>query len=188
MNMNYVRLYRFFWTTNQIVRDSGWLTAIAASIGALCIGFCFLALNSLNNRISGLRQDAKIVHSKARITSQLASKTATSAEQLDTFYRFFPIRASISDSMARLYSAAASQGLSLDQGDYHLSNHRDAKLARYNIVLPVKGSYMQIRKFVAQALTDIPNLSLDSITFNRQKIEDASVEAQLNFTLYLGGE
>jgi hypothetical protein len=110
------------------------------------------------------------------------------ADQLAAYYRFFPKQDTAPDWMGKLYASAAQQGLNLEQGEYRLTHDRDAKMTRYDIVLPVKGGYLQLRKFIAQALADVPTLSLDSISFGRQKVGDIAVDAQLKFTLYLGRE
>ena len=60
------------------------------------------------------------------------------------------------------------------------------KLWRYEIVLPVHGTYPQVRVFLAQVLTKIPHLALQSVSFERQKVGDAMIEANIRLTLYLG--
>lgn len=125
------------------------------------------------------------LQSKLRLNVQ---ERLNPVDQLGQFYGFFPEQSAIAEKMAKLYEAAAQQNLNLEQGEYRLVSVRDSKLVRYDIVLPIKGGYLQLRKFVAQVLTDVPNLSLDAITFNRQKIEDSSIDAQLNMTIYLRRE
>jgi hypothetical protein len=44
---------------------------------------------------------------------------------------------------------------------------------------------MRMRKFLSKALADIPNISLDSVEFQRQKISDTTLEAQVKMTLFL---
>lgn len=53
------------------------------------------------------------------------------------------------------------------------------------IVLPVKGSYRQLRRFMARALSDTPALALETVSLNRQAVGDVAIEAQLRFRLYL---
>jgi hypothetical protein len=49
----------------------------------------------------------------------------------------------------------------------------------------VKGSYAAIWQFAMAALRTIPFASLDEITFRRDAIGDATVDARLKLTLYL---
>lgn len=187
--MNVPTVRQLFWNVKKYASAFGLPGAAAMLLFALCAAFGFFTLKPLQAHIVALRTEAKYLRAQSAGTrSQPEQKTLNPAEQLAEFYRFFPRQESASDWMATLYNAAAQQNLNLDQGEYRLAHDRDGKLTRYDIVLPVKGGYVQLRKFIAQALAEVPSLSLDGIAFNRQKIGDAAVDAQLRFTLYLGDE
>ena len=53
-----------------------------------------------------------------------------------------------------------------------------------SIVLPVSGSYAQIRDFLARALAEVPALSLDQMTLRRESRNQAEVHAELRLTLH----
>ena len=61
----------------------------------------------------------------------------------------------------------------------------DGRLERYEIVLPVAGSYAQIREFLKRSLAEIPVLSLDQITLKRENRHDGAVQAELRLTLHM---
>ncbi len=185
--MRFFSIQRLFWHVRRVALAVGWPGMIALLLLAGSAAFAALMVQPLQERVTSLRQDAKSLHDQSRAKVS-GAKSLNPAEQLAEYYRFFPRQETITDSMAVLYSAAAAQNLSLEQAEYRLVHGRDDKLTRYEIVLPVKGGYVQVRKFMAQALADVPNLSLDAITFSRQKIGDAAVDAQLRFTFYLGKE
>ncbi len=149
-----------------------------------CALFLFVVLMPLQKQVQAIQSEALrfSARPKARIIQVVKS---TPADELAQFYAFFPFEETIVDDMAKVYAAAAQQNLLLEQGEYRLAPERDSKLTRYGISLPVKGGYVQIRKFLAQALADVPNLALDSVTFGRQKADEAAINAQLQFTLYL---
>lgn len=108
-------------------------------------------------------------------------------EQLAVFYAFFPAEDTQSDILDRLFAAAARENLALPQGDYQWARERTGRLVRYSIMLPLKGSYPGIRRFMAQALRETPSLALDSVGFRRQTVNDIGVDAQVQFTLYMHG-
>ena len=60
-----------------------------------------------------------------------------------------------------------------------------ATLARYEIVLPVTGQYVQIRQFIAQVLHELPALALSDLQLKRESAQSHSVEARLIFVLLL---
>ena len=49
----------------------------------------------------------------------------------------------------------------------------------------MKGTYAQIRRFLAAALNDIPVASLDRVAFERKRAADLQVEASIRFTLFI---
>jgi hypothetical protein len=84
-----------------------------------------------------------------------------------------------------LFALAARTGLVLRQGEYKPGYDRNARVHTYQINLPVSGSYRAIWQFALLALRAIPFASLDDISFRRDAIGDAKVEARLRLTLYL---
>lgn len=89
-------------------------------------------------------------------------------------------------ALRRLFDAAGRAGLQLDQGEYRLTEVGSAHLRRYQLSLPVAGSYPAIRAFIMQAINDDPALALVAVRLRRERIEVTDLDAVLNFTLYLG--
>ncbi|MTV40558.1 hypothetical protein [Duganella radicis] len=133
-------------------------------------------------------QAAKSAPAQVRMVEEARRPELQNKEQLDSFYRTFPARSSVPDAMEKLYAAASEHRINLDSGEYRLVSTKADYLLRYELVLPVKGDYVSIRKFVIQALVDVPTISLDNISFHRQKSDDVVVEAELRFTLFLRRE
>lgn len=106
--------------------------------------------------------------------------------QLTDFYAFFPELATLPDWLERIYAAAEKNGVQLDAGEYKLLQERNQKLARYQLTLPVRGNYMQVRGFIAEVLTAVPAAALDEIGFRRDSLGSTVLDARLRFTVYLG--
>jgi Tfp pilus assembly protein PilO len=107
------------------------------------------------------------------------------AQQLRAFYDFFPQYESLPGWLSRVNKAARGAGLNLDVGEYSMAQERGAKLARYQLTLPVKGSYGQIRGFIGEVLREIPASSLDDVSLKREKIGSEALDARIKLTLYL---
>lgn len=107
-------------------------------------------------------------------------------QNLTLFYASLGERRYSEQQVRTLFALAAKSGLSLSQGEYQSAFDANAGLSTYQITLPVKGSYRAIWQFGLAALRAMPFASLDEISFKREAINDASVEARLRFTLYLG--
>ena len=55
---------------------------------------------------------------------------------------------------------------------------------RYEIVLPVSGSYGQIRDFLKRARAEIPVMSVDQLTLKRDERKGA-IQAEMRLTLHM---
>ncbi len=135
-----------------------------------------------------LRAEADRMQERLRMSGALAGGAkGTLAEQLATFHAFFPPPQSSPDWLGRIHAAAKAKGLVLQSGEYKLERSADSRLARYQIVLPVAGSYAQIRGFVGQVLADVPAAALEEIVMRRENVASPRLEARIRLTLYLGG-
>lgn len=105
--------------------------------------------------------------------------------QLVRFYESFPSLASAPNWLKQLYRAAQSNHLELMRGDYRILRKEHGQLSQYQMTLPLKGSYPNIRGFLNTVLSEFPGISLDNVAFERQKIGEADVQVSVRLTLYL---
>ncbi|MGZ8983679.1 MAG: type 4a pilus biogenesis protein PilO [Methylotenera sp.] len=138
-------------------------------------------LDALRQNLASLQ---KQVHSTEKIAA--ASIRSSSPTQLAIFYHYFPAERSLPDWLEKINKAAKDNELLLEQGDYRSVRDKGGKLLRYQVKLPLNGSYLNIRKFLSAVLSEIPTASLDNVKFERQKIDDSAIEATVELTLYLG--
>ena len=158
---------------------------VVAGLGLLVFlgGFYFSTLQPERMRLEDLRRGAA---KSAERGTQSERDLKTPIDNLTAFYGFFPPSNHLPDLLEKIYGVAEKQGLTLVQGEYRAVRDNLGRLTHYQIILPVKGSYPQVRKFVAAALADVPTVSLDSIQFERQKVGDTVVDAKVKLVLYLG--
>lgn len=175
---------KLYWRINYRFSRLGWLGIIAISLFATAAGFWFLMVIPLQEQIVLLQAETQILKEKTKAQSE-APKVLNPADQLAKFYEFFPDQEEIPDDVAVLFKVATEKNIIIEQAEYRLTPINDSRLARYEVVLPVKGGYLEIRQFIAQVLDDLPNLAMDSVIFTRQKIGDTQVDAQMKFTFYL---
>lgn len=106
-------------------------------------------------------------------------------ENLARFYAALGARRHAERHVATLFALAAKNGLMLKQGDYSAGYEQASRVHTYHIVLPVKGEYRAIWQFAWQTLRALPFAALDDISFRREAIGEATLEARLRLTLYL---
>lgn len=176
-------------------RIKWWLNETAARLDPVALAGLALCAGALAIELAvtaPLQADAAQGQREAAAVGKLAADTARrpggdlpAGAGLDTFYPFFPSRQSAPDVIEKIHAAAASQGLELAQGDYRLGPEKNEKLVPYQIHLPVKGSYAQVRQFVLRVLDQVPAAALDELVLTRDAIGSGQVQAKIRLTLYL---
>ena len=114
-----------------------------------------------------------------------ASAPDAAGDPLAGFYAFFPLEATLPQCLQRVYRIAEREGLEIPKGEYRLVRAPGVPLAAYQAVFPVRGSYAQLRRFVAGVLNDLPFASLDHLRLEKQKTADTAVDSQIRLTFYL---
>lgn len=105
------------------------------------------------------------------------------SDELRRFHNLFPASDKIPAEVEKLWMTAAEYKIDLEKGEYRLES-TGLGLARYRVTLPVRASYAQIRSFINFILKEIPTASIDGLRFERKKISDIQLEAQIRLTLY----
>jgi hypothetical protein len=183
---------------NGLSLNAAWLRlrlALAAAgpvvFGALAL--CVLALAALAWLVQA-RELVDTARVEARRVAALppppapavaAAPPATDDYHLALFETALGERRHAEQGVKTLFKLAGQAGLTLRQGEYKAAYDRNARLHTYQVTLPVKGSYGAIWQFALGALRAIPFAALDEISFKRDAIGEANVEARLRLTFYL---
>ena len=117
-----------------------------------------------------------------RQAGRAAGQNGSAGEKLAALSRLLEPKEGTTDALAKLYAIGQATGVVLQSGSYRES--RAGSVERYEIKLPVAGSYGQIRDFLKRALTEIPTLSLDQISLKRENRNEGAVHAGLQLTLH----
>jgi Tfp pilus assembly protein PilO len=168
------------------VERLGWPGVAGAGLAAAAAALWFSAVAPLGEEAARLRAEAERLHERYRAGRTLAREKPGAAEQLAAFYAYFPPPQSSPEWLGRIHAAAEAKGLQLVAGEYKLERRADSKLARYQITLPVQGSYAQVRGFVGEVLAAVPAAVLEEVTLKRESVDSPKVEARIRLTLYLG--
>ena len=167
-------------------RLQDWLRALGPTgvvgIGVLifCVPFYFSAVQPAEQELKAQRSLAERLRS--RTPFQPVSGDGR-AEELRRFYNLFPPIERLPDQLEQIYALARTAKLELLQGEYRLEKP-PVGLAFYRITLPLRGSYPQIRQFVGATLKSMPVASLEGLRFERKRVGDTRLEAQIRLTVY----
>jgi hypothetical protein len=106
------------------------------------------------------------------------------ADKLASVYRFLDKEEATTDWLAKLYAIAKATGVEMKAANYR-TQKAGSRVERYEITLPLSGSYGQIRDFMKRSLAEIPVLSLDQVTLKRENRTDGVLHAEVRMTLHL---
>jgi hypothetical protein len=178
---------KFRWVLQASIDSLGWPGVAGLGLLAFCLVVYLSALLPAQHRLAEMLAQAGSLREQLAKSKTMQMAIPAPEARLTDFYHFFPAHVATPDQLEKLYAAAEASGIALEQGDYRPVSGKSDKLERYQITLPVRGSYTQIRKFIGRLLADLPAASLDGVSFQRQKISDTQVESQIKFTLYREG-
>jgi hypothetical protein len=116
--------------------------------------------------------------------SPAVSRTSPVGSQMEAFYSYFAQPLAAHEWLAKLHGIARVSGIELPAAEYR-KLPGDTRLMRYQLALPIRASYGQARAFMANALNEIPILSVDEARFRRASAGDPRLEVDLVMTLHV---
>jgi hypothetical protein len=131
----------------------------------------------------------------ATLERELASASGSGAEpaqraggidgELASFYGFFQPANSVSEVLAQVSAAAARSGVAFESAEYRLVRDAGVRLARYELTLPLRGTYAQVRSFVGTLLDELPQAALEDVAVKRDSVSSPGLEARLRLSIYM---
>ena len=168
---------RLRWVGIQLVEGFGIPGIAAVVILSVVVGYYLRVVLPLEQQLMAMGGEIVTVSNKGQ-------RVSDPKVQIEDFQAFFRER-DLEGQLKELNEAGTVAGIMVKRMEYRMLDDQRAKLKQYQIVMPVTSSYPNIRKFVSVALAKVPALSLDHIAFQRKRVGDAAVEAELRFTLFL---
>jgi hypothetical protein len=179
-----MRIHRL--TTLELLRRLGW----PGLLGAVLLGFAAVwSMFAVQQGIEAReRAAARVQEADARLAAVQRGEPglAPAPERLlQDFRDALPGQPAATADIDRLYVAAEAERISLARGEYALVVESETALARYQILLPVRATYPQVRRFLANAMASLPALGLEDLDLQRKQVADTELEGRIRMTLYL---
>lgn len=121
----------------------------------------------------------------AKVEEGTVAAPVVPQRQLDDFRSKLPTQPQATVAIDKIYALAAQERITLARGEYSLGIDPKTHLARYQILLPVRGSYPQLRRFLHALLGQLPAVVLEDVELQRKKIADTDLTGRIRMTLYL---
>jgi len=104
--------------------------------------------------------------------------------QLERFHTWLPPFEQSTADLRKLFEIAEQSRIRLLKGDYAVKQDDGSRIARLDVVLPIKYTYSDVRGFVAATLDALPNASLAELRLERPALNVEPLDARLRFTLF----
>ena len=105
-------------------------------------------------------------------------------EKVAAVYAYLQKEEGTTDWLAKLHGIGAATGLQLRSASYK-TLPAEGRIVRYEMVLPVAGSYAQIRDFLKRAQAEIPVMSIDQVTLKKDEKKGGAIHAEMRLTLHM---
>jgi hypothetical protein len=149
--------------------------------GVAAIGLLAAALFFSNFMVKPLEERNALLKEKA---GQRAGAAAPSGEKVAAVYAYLQKEEDTTDWLAKLHGIGTATGIQMRTATYRMQP-TEGRIVRYEIVLPVAGSYGQIRDFLKRATLEIPVLSIDQVTLKKEERKGAALQAEMRLTLHM---
>ncbi|QDQ25599.1 hypothetical protein FNU76_04100 [Chitinimonas arctica] len=165
-----IRLHRQGW-----IAPCGWLLVLAAAL-------VWLQLPFAERRLAD--QHTGVPHGGQPTVASAAGTMApdSNAARLARLYTLLDQAGDRQANLRQVFDIAEAEGWDIAEADYTVSA-KDG-LVRLRILLPLQGSYPEIRALAEALLRGRPNLSLDDIGFKRDSSQADSLHATLKLSLW----
>ncbi len=167
-------------------RRLGWPGLAGGALLGLALGYGLFGF--LPARQSLAEMDRRLAADRAQLASAVEPARPVKgvpAGQLEDFRRNLPAQLDATGAIDRIYALAQQEGIALARGEYALGLDPRTRLARYQVLLPVRGSYPQLRRFLHGLQAQLPALALEEVDLQRKEIADSELEGRIRMTLYL---
>jgi hypothetical protein len=161
------------------LRDELGITGLAALLLLAGAGVYFTLV------LQPLKDKSQVLESRAGRVRDGAPAQSNAADKVGAVYEYLKKPETTTDWLAKLYAIGSATGVELQSASYKTQTTPGTKLERYEIVVPLTGSYTQMRDFLKRSLAEIPVLSLDQISLKRESRREGTVQAELHLTLHL---
>ncbi len=179
----------------NILLQIRWEAVRLGTIGKIGLGLLIMAIVLLiaavfpqDTTLQTLKTQAETLQTQPLSTSQKTSRPTQKIgndQALQIFYEFFPQIDSSPFWIRELARIAKKQRVEINSSDYRLVLEKGARLARYEMILPVRGRYPQIRAFIADALQAVPAMAITGMVIKRENVKTEQLDVRLAINLYL---
>ena len=169
---------RWQWVGRQWLLKLGWPGVLGLLMLTLAILLQLLSLNPARQQLSALQQN--LIKPQTQVAMPVAYFPA---QQIDSFYAYFPQRESLAGQVRLAHEVAAQHELIMGKVDYRVSVVSGTPIKRYQLTYSVTAEYPTIRRYIAALMQSLPNAVIEGIELQRFDKGAEMVDATINLSL-----
>lgn len=163
----------------------GWPGIVAISLSVMCIPLYFSMIAPMQERLNLLKRADSALSERSASSNNNHHGVSNPVDELEEFYRHFPPEQNSPRWLGKMAEIATKNGINLNHGEYNVTQDKVGRLVRFKITLPVQARYTQIRKFLSTLNSEIPNMALENVQFQRKDVLDTDVQVKIRLQLYM---
>ena len=160
-----------------LMGQAGWPAALGGGLLVFAVAFHVAGLLPAQERLSELRAD--VAARRAALAREAQGRSGA------TRAGGFPAENAREDLLQEVHDAAEARGVRIDSAEYRQA--REGLLLKSELILPVHGTYPQLRAWLADIMNGIPALALDEFSLHRESVGNPMLEGRVRLSLFLEG-
>lgn len=169
-------LTQFKWQVYRAIERLGALGNAALLLALATIVAYILLVRPLATQVAEALQPIDLKPNQAL--------PASNADKLPQFLASLPSVANRASATKTLMDIAASENLLLDEVSYKTDIKPNDPINHYHVEFSLYASYPEIQHFLSALLNQMPFVSLESLTFSRESVQDSIVEARIHLIFH----
>ena len=171
------------WRIKRALRTLGWSGVAGVVTLLFAAGFYVVSYIPLENEVARKKEAFGSVSAELKRSGR-EEGSGDPKRQLAEFYSRLQSQDDVPEVVRGIHRSARLAGLRFSRGDYRPQRDASGKLLRYQITLPLRGSYPNVRRFLAQALREEPALALEGVAFQTDE-SGGDLETRVQFMLFI---
>lgn len=183
-SLSWVRLRADVWLWR-----AGWGPMVVAALGLVTVVAWLAVLGPMEARQRVLSQELARLDAlkKQRVANRASDALVMQPIAQDPRNGLDVVlspRADTAPQIRKIYQIAQKEQLALSQATFDQSDAVGDQAGRVRMNMPVTGSYPRLRRFLEETLREMPNVSIDQLTFKRSQVGQPEVETRVHLSLW----
>ncbi len=163
----------------------GWIWPLCAALSGIALLLQWMFIEPARADLA--RVQKSMIEARAAVEAKHATPGGAQSDDARRLLQVEVVlrNAGLTDrQLSVILDSAARHSIELPRADYQTAIDADTGVSRTQVTFPLKASYPLLRGFVEDVLRQLPNTSVDRLSFKRDVVAQSQVEATLRLSLW----